>query len=189
MNRRVPIFHHALAAIATAICTASAFAGGAVAAAADPALFDMLASQNGDGWIKAEAEILTAWEDTGSDALNLIQQRGEDALDQGDYVAAIGHLTALTDHAPEHAMGFQLRGMAFWLNGDYGPAAADLARALTLEPRQYLALTQLGTMLEELGDIDRAADALRRSLSINPHQQDARDAAARLDTADSGTSI
>ena len=29
-------------------------------------------------------------------------------------------------------MGYQLRGMAYWLNGDYGPAAVDLARALEL---------------------------------------------------------
>ena len=44
-------------------------------------------------------------------------------------------------------------------------------------------------MLEELGDNARAAEALRLSLDINPHQQDAIDAAARLDAADTGTDI
>ena len=70
-----------------------------------------------------------------------------------------------------------------------GPAAVDLARALELEPKQYLALTQLGSMLEELDDPARAIEALRRSLEINPHQQDAIDAKARLEAADTGTNI
>ncbi len=184
MNRRVPFFHCAATAFATAFGLAQAFA-----AEPDPALFKALAREDGEAWIEAEAQILTAWENTGSEPLNLIQLRGETALDEGDYPTAIGHLTALVDHAPDHAMGYQLRGLAFWLNGDYGPAAMDLSRALELEPKQYLALTQLGAMLEELGDTTRATEALRRSLEINPHQQDAIDAAARLDAIETGTDI
>lgn len=184
MSRRTPIFHCAVTAFAIAFSLAQAFA-----APPDPALFEALSQQEGEAWIEAEAQILTAWENTGSEPLNMIQMRGENALDEGDYLSAIGHLTALVDHAPDHAMGYQLRGLAFWLNGDYGPAAVDLSRALALEPKQFLALTQLGAMLEELGDNDRAAEALRRSLEINPHQQDAIDAAARLDAAQTGTDI
>lgn len=30
----------------------------------------------------------------------MIQMRGRSALDEGDYLSAIGHLTALVDHAP-----------------------------------------------------------------------------------------
>ncbi|MDO5641845.1 MAG: tetratricopeptide repeat protein [Paracoccus sp. (in: a-proteobacteria)] len=161
----------------------------AAAEAPDPALFDLLAQESGDGWIEAEAQILRAWAETGSEPLNMIQLRGESALDEGDYKSAIGHLTALVDHAPDHAMGWQMRAMAYWLNGNYGPAAADLAQALTLEPKQYLALTQLATMLEELGDTPRALEAIRRSLDINPHQPDAIDAAARLEQTRSGTDI
>ncbi|MFD1797652.1 tetratricopeptide repeat protein [Paracoccus aurantiacus] len=177
-------FHHAVTALALSLLAVPALAG-----KADPLLFDRLAQMQGDAWMEAETQILSAWEDTGSQALNMIQLRGETALDEGNFSAAIGHLTALTDHAPDHAMGFQLRGMAYWLNGDYGPAAADLARALELEPKQYLALTQLGSMLEELGDHERAAEAIRRSLEINPHQQDAIDAAIRLEAEDNGTNI
>ncbi len=184
MIRRALIFHHAVTAFSIAF-----FAIPALAGKADPALFETLARTDSDAWMEAETQILTAWEDTGSEALNMIQIRGESALDEGDYLAAIGHLTALVDHAPDHAMGYQLRGMAYWLNGDYGPAAVDLARALELEPKQYLALTQLASMLEELDDPARAIDALTRSLAINPHQQDAIDAKARLEAADTGTNI
>ena len=184
MNRRARIFQYTVTAFAIAFGPAQA-----IAAPPDPALFAALAQTEGEAWVEAETEILTAWEDTGSEPLNLIQMRGESALDEGDYPSAIGHLTALVDHAPDHAMGYQLRGLAYWLNGNYGPAAADLSMALELEPKQSLALTQLGAMLEELGDNARAAEALRLSLDINPHQQDAIDAAARLDAADTGTDI
>lgn len=177
-------FHRAVTAFFVAIFAIPAFAG-----KADPVLFETLARTDSDAWMEAETQILTAWEDTGSESLNMIQMRGESSLDEGDYLSAIGHLTALVDHAPDHAMGYQLRGMAYWLNGDYGPAAVDLARALELEPKQYLALTQLGAMLEELDDPARAVDALTRSLAINPHQQDAIDAKARLEAADTGTNI
>ncbi|WBU52498.1 tetratricopeptide repeat protein [Paracoccus sp. SCSIO 75233] len=184
MSRRIPLFHLVVAAIAVLGPVRPS-----LALPVDPVWFDALAQPDGDAWIEAEAEILNAWSDTGSEALNMIQTRGENALDEGDFPSAIGHLSALIDHAPDHAMGYQLRGMAFWLNGDFGLAGADLARALELEPKQYLALTQLGMMLEELDSTEAAGDALRMSLTINPHQQDAIDAASRLDAVDNGTDI
>ncbi|WBU64493.1 tetratricopeptide repeat protein [Paracoccus aerodenitrificans] len=184
MSLHTTIFHSAVTAFATLTLSAQVFA-----APADPALFETLAEKNGDAWMEAETQILNRWSDTGSEALNMIQTRGETALDEGDFVAAIGHLTALVDHAPDHAMGYQLRGLAFWLNGDFGPAAADLARSLELEPKQYLALSQLGAMLEELGNTQAATDALNRSLEIHPHQQDVIDAVSRLDAEDNGTDI
>lgn len=179
------LLHHVTAGIATVFCLTNPV----LAEKADPALFKILAQSGGDAWIEAEAQILSAWENTGSEALNMIQIRGEAALDDGDYISAIGHFTALIDYAPDHATGFQLRATAYRLNGNYGPAAADIAQALKLEPKQYLALTLLSTMLEELGNKEGAAEALRYSLEINPHQQDAIDAAARLEELKTGTDI
>ena len=121
--------------------------------------------------------------------MDLLLMRGEEALDQGDAAGAIGHLTALTDHAPDFAAGFQARAVAYAMNGDFGPAAADLARTLELEPRHFAALTQLGAMLEEMGDDQRAMQAYRQTLTIHPHQQEAIDGLARLEMANHGTDI
>lgn len=184
MSRRATYFHRAVTAFATSFLAAQAFAE-----PADPALFETLARKDGDAWMEAETRILTAWADTGSEALNLIQSRGESAIDEGDFPAAIGHLTALLDHAPDHAMGYQLRALAYWSNGDYGPAAADLAQALALEPKQYLALAQLSAILDEIGNSEGALAAVRLSLEINPHQQDVIDAVRLLDTDEDGTDI
>lgn len=134
----------------------------------------------GDGWRRAESDILRAWSRSGSAAMDYLRLRGEQALDAGDVETAIGHLTALTDHAPDYAEGFQLRAAAFAMAERYGPAAADLARTLQLEPRHFIALTQLGSLLEDMGATTAALDAFEASLAIHPHQQEAIDAVARL---------
>ena len=156
------------------------------ARAADRARLDALFAelrQPGDegDWRRAEAGIQRIWSRSGSAAMDLLLARAEAALDAGDTDAAIGHLTALTDRAPDFAAGWYLRAVALHAAGETGPALADLAQALRLEPRHYPALTQLGAILEELGQDRAALAACRASLAINPHQQDAADACARLE--------
>lgn len=150
-------------------------------------LFTELAQPEGETWARAEADILRIWSRSGSAAMDLLYKRGEAALDAGDTATAIGHLTALTDHAPDFAAGWYLRSVAFYLDGDYGPAIADIAQVLKLEPRHFGALTQLGTMLDELGDKRQALRAFQASLKIHPHQQDAQDAVTRIEQELQGT--
>ncbi|WP_246053417.1 tetratricopeptide repeat protein [Paracoccus hibiscisoli] len=151
--------------------------------------FARLANPEGEGWRIAESDILREWSRSGSPAMDLLLRRGETALDQGDLAGAIGHLTALTDHAPDFAAGFQARAAAYAMDGQFGPALEDIRRALSLEPRHFAALTQLGAMLEEMGEDDRALAAYRASLAIHPHQQEAIDGQARLERRRTGTDI
>ena len=152
-------------------------------------LFAQLAEPEGEGWRIAESDIQREWSRSGSAALDLLLQRGETALDLGDLDSAIGHLTALTDHAPDFATGFHARAAAYAARGDTGPAIADLARVLTLEPRHFAALTQLAVLLEEVGEVEGALAAYEASLAIHPHQQEAIDGVARLQRETAGTSI
>lgn len=149
-------------------------------------LFAELAEPSGDAWVRAEADIERAWSQSGSAALDYLLMRGEAALDAADPQAAIGHLTVLTENAPDFAAGWAARGAAFYFAGQPGPAASDLARALRIEPRHWPALTLLATMLNEIGRDDAALAAYRASLAINPHQQEAEDGVARLTAARQG---
>lgn len=152
-------------------------------------MFAQLADPEGEGWRIAESDILREWSKSGSATMDLLLKRGEESLDRGDLDAAIGHLTALTDHAPGFAAGWQARATALAATGRLGPAAADLAQALALEPRHFTAMTQLGAMLEEMGDRGRALSAYRESLAIHPHQQEAIDGVERLERQQDGTDI
>lgn len=176
----------AITTCAIVICLAQ----GAAAQGSDlDEFFAKLAQPDNDAWRITEADIFREWSKSGSAAMDLLLKRGEEALDIGDLDSAIGHLTALTDHAPEFATGWQMRGTAYAAAGYFGPALSDLARALALEPRQFVALTQLGAIMEEMENPEGALAAYRQSLKIHPHQQEAIDALARLEKAQTGTDI
>lgn len=188
------IIHNVVAAFRHGIITFFVISATALAAGAQDRpdmddLFRRLAEPQGESWRIAESDILREWSKSGSAAMDLLLQRGEEALDQGDTQAAIGHLTALTDHAPDFPAGFYTRAAAYAAAGQFGPAFQDLSRTLQLEPRHFPALTQLAIMLEETGDTERALAAFRESLAIHPHQQEAIDGAARLERQQDGTDI
>ncbi|WCR12991.1 hypothetical protein JHW44_08480 [Paracoccus seriniphilus] len=198
MGHEPAYFHRVVAALRSRIVPifiicATVFAQADVALAQDGShmqeSFAQLADPDGEGWRIAEADILREWSKSGSAAMDLLLKRGEEALDLGEIDLAIGHLTALTDHAPDFAAGWLARAQAYAAAGKVGPAIDDLAHALQLEPRHFVALTQLGAMLEEIGDEERALKAYRQSLEIHPHQQEAIDAVQRLEDQRQGTDI
>lgn len=79
----------------------------------DP-LFERLRSVEPADYRPIEDKIWREWSKSGSPAMDLLLDRGRDAMEAGDYVKAIEHLTALTDHAPEFAQGFHLRATAYY---------------------------------------------------------------------------
>jgi len=101
-------------------------------------------------------------------------------LETSDIHAAIEHLTALTDHAPEFAEGWHLRASAYFDAGLYGPALADLERALRLNPNNYNAIIGLGAMFETFEDPARAYEAYLRAQAIHPNHEEVGKALERL---------
>ncbi len=126
-------------------------------------------------------EIELEWSQSGSPAMDLLLKRGRDALEGGDAQAAIGHLTALTDHAPDFAEGWHTRAIAFANAGLYGPALEDLERALLLNPKNYNAMTSLGAVLIEVNRPEMAHEIFSKVLTIHPHHGDVTQALEDLD--------
>ncbi len=117
-------------------------------------------------------EIELEWTRSGSASADLLLKRGRDALEAGDVAAAIGHLTALTDHAPEFAEGWHTRAMAFADAELYGPALADIERTLALEPRHYNAMASLGGILAQSARPKMAKEAFEHALALHPFHED-----------------
>lgn len=140
-------------------------------------------------WQNVEQSIWSEWSKSGSAAMDLLLKRGRDAIEQEDYGAAIGHLTALTDHAPGFAEGFNARALAYFKSGLYGPALVDLARTLDLNPDHFGALMGLGTILEETGRHAAALEAYRAAHAIHPHKPDLEDAVKRLEPKVTGQTL
>jgi len=173
---------------ALALCCATSFA---LAAEDSPleGLYAQLADPDNPNWMIAQTDILREWSKSGSAAMDLLLRRGQEAMEAGDLVAAIEHLTALTDHAPDFAEGWNARATAHFLNGDYGPSIADIGHTLALNPRHFGALAGLGQILEELGRPDEALRAYEEALKINPHMDGIRQAADRLRRDIQGTDL
>lgn len=146
----------------------------------EAALLSQLATAEPVEARKAERQLQRLWSRSGSAAMDLLLERGRDALEDEDTVAAIEHLTALTDHAPDFAEGWNARALAYFRAELYGPALADLERALQLNPNNFDAIYGVGAILEEFGDKQRAYQAYERVQAIHPHHEDVTKALDRL---------
>ncbi len=152
-------------------------------------LFASLAEPDQENWESIENAIWREWSDSGSKSMNLLLQRGKRAMSAGRMKLAIDHFTALTDHAPDFAEGWNMRATAYFGAGLYGLSIADVQRTLALNPRHFGALQGLGRMLEEMEDADNALKAYSAALAIHPHRPGLKEAVERLEEQVSGQNL
>ena len=152
-------------------------------------LFDRLKTADEGEASRIEREIWLEWSRSGSPAEDLLLQRGKDAMDLGDYPAAIEHFTAIIDHDPDFAEAWNARATAYYMSGEFGPSVADIAKVLTLNPRHFGALSGLAMILEETGKTDKALEAYKAALAIHPHLQGAAEAVERLEKEAEGQEL
>ncbi|MGB0496828.1 MAG: tetratricopeptide repeat protein [Rubricella sp.] len=138
---------------------------------------------------RVERRIERIWTRSGSDTVDFLLERGRQALEAGEYLSAVEHLTAATDHAPGFAEGWNLRATAFYLMEEYALSLADIRRTLALEPRHFGALAGLGLIMEELGRPEDAWAAYRAAQTLNPHQMNVNAAVERLELIGIGEAI
>ncbi len=152
-------------------------------------LLDRLAQPDLRNWEVVEEEIYMLWSRSGSASADYLLERGRDALAQGDFEEAYDHLTALTDHAPDFAEGWNTRATMFFQANRYGPSIADIQRVLALEPRHFGALAGLGYMLEEMDRLEEARAAFEAARAIHPHREEIHEALDRVDRALGGQTL
>jgi tetratricopeptide (TPR) repeat protein len=178
------LFHNRVVAVLLALALALP------AAAEDlDRLFERLRAADADEAARIEPLIWIEWSKSGSPAMDLLLQRGRDAMESGDLDAAIKHLTALVDHAPDFAEGWNARATAYFQAGAFGPSVADIAQTLRLNPRHFGALSGFGQILEETGKIDEALEVYRAALAIHPHLASVLEAVERLEREQAGQNL
>jgi hypothetical protein len=169
------------------------FFGASVAFATDAArldtLFGELSQADPHDASRIEQEIALELSRSGSDAMDLLLERGRSAMEAGDIHGAIGHLTALVDHAPEFTEGYNARATAYFMAGLYGPALQDIGEVLSREPRHFGALSGLALILEETGDAARALAVLRKIEEIHPNMEGLSARIAGLELALDGVAL
>lgn len=152
-------------------------------------LFTRLKSAGADEAGRIETEIWIEWSKSGSPAMDLLLQRGRDAMEMGDNLQAIEHFTAIIDHSPEFAEAWNARATAYFMAGEFGPSVADIAHVLSLNPRHFGALSGLAMIFEQSGKPERALEVYKAALAIHPHLQGATEAVERLEAEAEGQEL
>jgi len=152
-------------------------------------LLSELARPDQERWSRIERQILREWSRSGSAVADYLFQRGQEALRSGRTEDAIAHFSAVIDHAPDFAEGWNARATAYYQANRLGQAMSDIEEVLARNPRHFGALSGMGIILEQLEYHERARDAYAAAQSIHPHRPTINDALARLDRRLQGTSL
>ncbi len=132
-------------------------------------LYDRLAVADAQMAQKIELEIKRLWELSGSESIDFIYKKGDEAFKAKDYKAAVGHYSAVVEFAPEFPLGWYARSRAYAILGYNGPALSDLEKALALDPQNFVAIMGLGLLFEKLGHSDLSLRAFEQALEIHPN--------------------
>jgi tetratricopeptide (TPR) repeat protein len=144
-------------------------------------LYDQLAEPGREDWQRIQGEIERIWSRSGSHSMDLLLERGREALSAEDLDTALQYFSALTDHAPDFAEGWNARATVFYLMEEYSLSIVDIERVLTLNPRHFGALQGLGIMFEQMGEPAMSLRAFRAAHALNPNQPEVNEAIERLE--------
>lgn len=136
-----------------------------------------------------EHMIFDEWSKSGSASMDLLLQRGLAAMEAQEFDVAIGFLTALTDHAPDFAEGFNARATAYFNAGMIGPSLADIQKVLALNPRHFGAMAGLAVILEDIGRPKDALEVWHQVEKLTPYDPKVQGAIARLDKTIGGETL
>jgi tetratricopeptide (TPR) repeat protein len=152
-------------------------------------LLSELARPDQERWARIERQILREWSRSGSAVADYLFQRGQEALRAGRTDEAIGHFSAVIDHAPDFAEAWNARATAYYQANRLGQAMADIEATLLRNPRHFGAMLGLGIILEQLELYDPAREAYSAAHALHPHRPAIKDALARLERRLRGTEI
>ncbi len=173
---------------AVAACLALLFPAHAGDAELD-ALFESLQTASPESVQQIELQIYRIWSQSGSPAMDLLLERGRKAHAEGDFGLAIEHFSALVDHAPDFAEGYNARATAYFQTGRFGQSLADIQQTLRLNPRHFGAISGLAAILEQIGRPEDALEALRAVEELSPNREGLSGAISRLEREVEGEAI
>jgi tetratricopeptide (TPR) repeat protein len=125
-------------------------------------------------------QIQRIWARSGSDTLDLLMGRVDEATKGNDAVLALDLLDSIIALRPDWAEAFAKRARIHVQRKDFDGAMRDLRLVLVMEPRHYLALAGVGMVFQQAGQDKRALEAFEEALKLHPHLPGIRTIVERL---------
>jgi Tfp pilus assembly protein PilF len=147
------------------------------------ALLEGLKTADASAAVQIEGRIQSIWSQSGSDAMDLLLDRGMAAMADGDMTSALFHFSALIDHAPDFAEGYNARATAYFQSQKYGLALEDIRRTLALNPHHFGAMSGLAIIFEEIGQPEGALAAWREVERLHPNREGLANSIDRLESS------
>ena len=122
----------------------------------------------------AAAKLWEIWCASGDPEIDRLLERGSEAMERGDLLAAEALFTDLIRRAPHFAEGWNKRATVRYLGGNHAAAIADCEETIERKPHHFGALSGQGLCHMALGQHKEAADLFRRTLAVYPHLDAAR---------------
>ncbi len=153
-------------------------------------LFERLAASGSEAEAESLSEqIARVWSRSGSDTLDLLMDRVQQAAKTEDSDTALDILDSVLALKPDWAEAYNRRAAVHFQRKDMDGAMRDLRQALALEPRHFQALAGVGMIFQQGGEEKRALAAFREALKLNPYLKGVRQAAERLAVEHDGQGI
>jgi len=115
-----------------------------------------------------ERQIWEIWLEPSDPGLEPLMREGTDAMNRGDYRAALAAFDEMVDLAPRFAEGWNKRATVHYFLGNYQESLADIEATLKLEPHHFGALSGRGLVYVELGNFGEALAAFEEALEVSP---------------------
>jgi tetratricopeptide (TPR) repeat protein len=153
-------------------------------------LFERLAKASDTPAGKAlESEILTRFNKSGSDTVDLLFAWAGEATEKKDYPLALDLLDQVLLLKPDFAEGWNRRATVHYMRDDYARSLADIRQTLAREPRHFGALSGLGILLSQMGQKEQAIVVLQRALAIDPLLDKVKESLETLEKETAGHAI
>jgi tetratricopeptide (TPR) repeat protein len=153
-------------------------------------LFERLAASGTE--IEANSiadQIARQWARSGSDTLDLLMERVQQAQQAQEGDVALDILDSVLALKPDWAEAYNRRAAVHFQRKDMDAAMRDLRQTLALEPRHFQALAGVGMIFQQNGNDKQALAAFREALKINPHFKGIKQATEKLTTDNDGQNI
>ena len=152
-------------------------------------IFDELAEGVPEDFSRLQSELMAEWSKSGSATVDLLVQRGQEAIGVGDYVLAVEHFTAAIDHDPAFAEAYNGRATAYFYLNQFGPAIDDIRETLVLNPRHFGAMMGFAAILEQLERPDEALEVYHQIKGLVPAAPNVQEAIDNLELQVNGRTL
>jgi len=119
-----------------------------------------------------EGDLSALWLKSGRPSIDILMDRGLEAMRDRDLDRAFYYFNELVILAPGYAGGWERRAAIYLSRDDRPRAREDLEEALRLEPRHFYAMRRLASLLLELDLKDEGLALYRQSLALDPWLDD-----------------